>query len=148
MAFTPSDTYLLTQIDVAMWRFAGSVDLGLHSDIGGMPGTLLEDWTITTFGSLFTCCTVSTVTPSTSITLDAGTQYWLVASSVSNSGAAWAVNNTGQRGTMEQGGVRRTDAEGAFDVLGTSAVPEPASASFVVFGVTLLGLAARRRRRA
>ncbi len=64
MTFTPSDSYLLTQIDVAIWLFAGSAQLGLYSDSSGLPGSLLESWAITTSGFMFTCCTVSTLTPS------------------------------------------------------------------------------------
>ncbi|MGA1993523.1 MAG: choice-of-anchor R domain-containing protein [Bryobacteraceae bacterium] len=151
MAFTPSGTYVLTEIDVAIFGTEDdSIDLALYSDSGGVPGSVLASWTDIplTFG----CCGLDTVTPVSSITLNAGTQYWLLAYADADDPSAmdsWQWNNVGQSGPTwwSQFGAS-PGTEGAFDVLGDPAVPEPASASLAVCAFALLGLIAKRRRRA
>jgi hypothetical protein len=156
MAFTPSGTgaYVLTQIDVAIgFIVTTSFDLTLYSDSGGAPGSVITSWTdISSTEPLDSCCGLETVTPGTTITLNAGTQYWLLASANADDPDAWAAwdeNNLHQTGPMwsSQFGVS-SGTEGAFDVLGDPAVPEPSSASLIVCALALLGLAVRRRQRA
>jgi hypothetical protein len=66
MAFTPSGTYTLTQIDVAISLFSGtnSASLTVNSDSGGVPGGVLATWSLSSLPAFGTCCTVETVTPS------------------------------------------------------------------------------------
>jgi hypothetical protein len=149
MGFTPSDADVLTQIDVAITLYSGTslLDFGLYSDSGGVPGSLLTSWSIASLPAAGTCCTVETLVPGTSITLNAGVQYWLLASVSQDTMALWNTNNIGQQGPEWSTGVgASTQTEGAFDVLGDP-VPEPASALLVTCGVALLGLVVRRRQR-
>jgi hypothetical protein len=152
MAFTPSGNFTLTQIDVALSFVIGtnSAMLSLNSDSGGLPDGVIESWTLTglpVFGT--TSNTVQTVIPVSSVSLISGTQYWLVASTIaSNTWDAWNWNSIGSNGlvTANLGGgfhPPSTDTQGAFDVLGTPAVPEPTS---IVLLATGLGVVVALRR--
>jgi hypothetical protein len=150
MAFTSSGTYALTQIDVAIGLIIGtsSVDLALYSDSGGAPGSQLGSWTITSLTDFGSCCSIESIFPGTSITLDAGAQYWLWASAGSDTFAAWSWNNIGQTGPMwSDSGDAGTQTQGAYDILGVNPVPEPASGLLVASAIALLGVALRRRPR-
>lgn len=148
MGFTPSSTYVLTQIDVAIGLGSGtsSVDVAVYSDSGGSPGSALTSWTVSSLPEAFSCCAVVTLIPGTSITLNAGTPYWVLASASSDTWAFWQLNNLGEQGPVWFNNANFVSWEGAFDVLGT-AVPEPASALLAAFGVVLLGMAVHRRQR-
>jgi hypothetical protein len=150
MAFTPSGTYTLTQIDVAINLVSGtnSASLTLNSDSGGAPGGVLATWSLSSLPAFGACCTVETVTPSGSIVLASGTQYWVVGSAVaSDTWAAWMFNTTGATGFKWETGLGTSAGTtlGAFDVLGTPAVPEPSTVLFTASGLALLWL--RRLRR-
>jgi hypothetical protein len=91
---------------------------------------------------------VETVTPSGSIVLTSGTQYWLVASVIaSDTWDAWNLNSTGATGFvwLSGSGSVADQTLGAFDVLGTPAVPEPSTVLFTAGGLALLWF--RRLRR-
>jgi hypothetical protein len=81
MAFTPSGTYVLDQINVALELATGasSVTLTLYSDSDGAPGSVLASWNLTGLAGFESCCAVETVSPSGSIVLYAGSQYWIQA---------------------------------------------------------------------
>jgi len=154
MAFTPSGTFTLTQIDVAITHSSGtnSVSLTLNLDGFGLPGAVLETWSLSSLPAIAACCTVETVTPVGSIVLYPGAQYWLVASAIaSDTIDAWAVNTTGAIGPVAEnlgsGFVMTSGTLGAFDVLGTvgAAVPEPSTVLLTAGGLALLWL--RRLRR-
>jgi hypothetical protein len=120
MAFTPSGTYTLTQIDVAI-------------SLSSLP-------------AYATCCTVETVTPPGSIVLSSGTQYWLVASTIaSDTMDVWNISSPSVFGLVWQTGFASfSGTVGAFDVLGT-VVPEPSAVLLSAGGLALLWL--RRLRR-
>jgi hypothetical protein len=148
MAFTPSGTFTLTQIDVALNFFSGtnSGTLTLNSDSGGAPGGVLETWSLSSLPAFGACCTVETVTPVGSIVLNSGTQYWIVASATaSDTHDAWMFNTTGALGFKWQTGAGTASGStlGAFDVLGDP-VPEPSSVLLTAGGLAWLW---RRRRR-
>lgn len=146
--FTSSGTFVLTQIDVAIGTSSGSsaFTLELDSDNANSPGAVLTSWTVISgIPDLGTCCTVETLIPTSAIELTAGTKYWLVARPADPTGTTfdgWALNTTGATGNAEQqfspdgSYTSNGNALGAFDVLGASPVPEPAS-----FGLTAGALA-------
>jgi hypothetical protein len=103
---------------------------------------VLATWSLSSLPAIGACCTVETVAPSGSIVLSSGTQYWLVASVIaSDTWDAWMFNTTGATGPTTTAG----STLGAFDVLGTPAVPEPSTVLFTASGLALLWL--RRLRR-
>ena len=153
--FTPSGSFSLTQIDLALGYNAGTngVTVELVNSQNGLPGsTVLEYWTASSVPPLIPTPDLS-LTSTGGVILQSGTQYWIVAmgtagdtldfwfdeptgllqgsvSSLTN-GASWfALSGTN--------GVR--NALTAFDVLGTptTPTPEPGSLTFVIVG--LLGL--------
>jgi len=147
-AFTPSGNYQLTQIDLALVYFGGtnSVNVGLNADTGGLPGAVIATWSdpinLQAIGT--TCCIVQTFTPSSTILLSSGTQYWIVvAAGASDTFAGWNLNNTADDGSVAlnfgsgfslDGPLRRS----AFDVLGDSSVPEPTTLALTALGLALL----------
>lgn len=158
MPFTPSGDFNLAQIDIALSYISGdeSFVVDLDSDNGGTPGSVLASWTLTSglpsFGS---CCSVNTLTPTSTVSLSDGVQYWLVASPSDPGGTAWGAwnfNNTGATGNVlyqtSPGGAFTPpggNTLGAFDVLGNSPVPEPASAGMTLGAALFGGLLWRRR---
>jgi hypothetical protein len=92
-AFTPSVDATATKIAVSIGYLAGTrknIILSLNADDAGVPGAVLEQWTVYDLGEAGTCCTVQTKR-SSGISLTAGQQYWIVASTEPNSDvwAAW-----------------------------------------------------------
>ena len=159
--FTPSGSFNLTQIDVAL-TFSGvsgvfgtdDATVSLASDSAGAPGSTISSWSLSGLPSSFTGTTLDTIAVSGDSVV-AGTQYWLIISPNSTTtDDFWDTNSnpTGVFGNEEinqgSGWVSLAPYDlGAFDVLGT-ATPEPASAGLVIGGVALIaaGLAKRRRK--
>jgi hypothetical protein len=148
--FTSSGNYQLSQIDLALSFLSGtnSATVTLNSDSSGLPGAVLATWNLSSLPVFGTCCTVETLTPSSTVFLSAGTQYWIVAApGASNTWDAWNLNNTGATGLIAfDNGTGFFGVSGrtlsAFDVLG---VPEPTTLALVSGGLALLLV---RRRRA
>ena len=153
-AFTPSDTEQLVQIDAALLLVQGtnSVQLTLNAGNSGLPGAVLATWVISSLPldiSPSNCCTVQTVTPTSTIILNAGSQYWIVASAIasSNTEDVWAENSTGATGLVASNngpGYSLTSGApmAAFDVIGA---PEPGT---LALGIGALALLVSFRRRA
>jgi hypothetical protein len=158
---------VLDQIDLAIYLFSGpsSVDVALTSDSGGAPGAPLMSWVLSPLpgqpvSSIDnpSCCVVSTLTPATSltpgasITLDAGTPYWLQVSQGSETTVfVWLGNKIGETGPvwLQAPGMGTSSGiypQGAFDVLGENPIPEPASGLLVASAAVLLAVSLRRRR--
>lgn len=150
MAFTPSATFNLSQIDVTLFAGVGSpgATIELRSDSSGSPGAVLESWNFVDLPAYDT----SYIAPlSAASTLDPlllqGTQYWLVARATDPSlgSYAWSISlSSGNPGFLTMAnnvGGSEWEAAGpgpeAFDILGTS-VPEPGS--LILLGAGLLGL--------
>jgi len=155
MGFTSPGNFTLSQIDVAVSYFAGVNDvvLTLNTDSGGIPGAIMESWTLTglpNFGSDYAPLTLTSVP---GVRLDAGQIYWLEASAGEPTNlSVWNQNSIGETGTIDEyfsGGWHEFSnrAQGAFDVIGAAATPEPASAALIGFGLLGIGGILRRKRR-
>lgn len=90
--FTPAANATAKKIVVSLGYLGGdgSVILSLNADNNGLPGAVLEHWTLSNLGEAGTCCTVQSAN-SAGVPLTAGQQYWIVASttSASNVWAEW-----------------------------------------------------------
>ncbi len=93
--FTATGAGNLMQILVPIADSNGTVTLGLYTDSGGLPGTLLEGWTNLTVSTnnLARPIPLLTVTSVVNPMLSAGTVYWVVATSAVvnavNGGLEW-----------------------------------------------------------
>jgi hypothetical protein len=149
MAFTPGSDATVTHIDVAIGWISGtdSVTVTLDADNGsGAPGTAIDSWTVTP--PAWEASALITLTGSDALT--GGDQYWLVATTPSDTWDVWTDNTLGERGATVLDGTPGTQLfQGGFDVLsgtGDTAAPEP---STVALGAgALLMLACSRRRHA
>lgn len=164
--FTPSGSYNLTQIDVAV-TFSGipgafgsdAATVTLASSNAGAPGAAIASWNISNLPASASGTGLDTISVS-GASVVAGTQYWLIVSPTNNNGNAsdtddiWATNSNpmGVFGNEEinngSGWISLAPYDlAAFDVLG-SPVPEPASATLAISGLALLaaGLAKARRK--
>ncbi|MCS6776388.1 MAG: choice-of-anchor R domain-containing protein [Chloroherpetonaceae bacterium] len=159
MGFTPTVSAHLSCIDLAISLSRGPnvFVLRLLSDNAGMPGALLEEWTVV--GQMGTFGTVSPIISVTSVNtpfLSAGSQYWVVPFATSATHAVWNYNITGDFGPLaasNDGGITYTilpnQRRGAFRVLGgTPAVPEPGPFSLLLATCAGASLLVRRRHNA
>jgi hypothetical protein len=101
--FTPSTNVTASKLQASVGFVSGanSVALSLNSDNGGLPGTVLATADASNLGTFGTCCTLASVGGgSGGIALTAGTQYWVVVYTDTNSQTswdAWAYNTTDMR---------------------------------------------------
>jgi len=168
-AFTPTDNYTLTQIDVAV-VFAvgfhgfgvdtGGFNLSLNQDSGGTPGAAIESWTgldAPTVSSGTSASIVDTVLSVSAASMLAGNQYWIVASPAdSTTYDFWEVNDaTGSSGIGGVFALGKAAGWGiidnnapyalAFDVQGVADTPEPGTANALVIGLLGIGCCLRRQ---
>jgi hypothetical protein len=163
VAFTPSSACTLDTVGV--WIMSNDFDnpgrtftLSLHTNApgsnSGIPSaTILESWTIST-SAVGWNPVLESVTSSLHPLLNAGEQYWLVATSnepaLSDPVWVWGSNwdpvvsgsrNSGNPGNVWETGPTQGSAPGT--IIGATLVPAPASFALLGLG----GLAAARRRR-
>jgi hypothetical protein len=101
MPFTPSSTYKLTSIQLALAYFAGanSLDVALAKDKGGMPGKTITSFTVTNVPPGGDCCDIEAVTP-VGVKVKAGLTYWVVVSAEADTWGGWDQDSTGASGTF------------------------------------------------
>lgn len=158
--FTPGVTGTLTNIDIALELVMGPnhVDLLLTDDASGLPGTVLERFSVddpmAPFGTGNAPITVNSVLHPV---LAEGTPYWLVASAADDTWVSWNQDSIQEEGThavSRQGGpfTVGTKTQGAFRVTltpagGPAAVPEPSALALLLgCGLGSALLVVRRRR--
>ena len=99
-AFTPANDAKIAKIVVAAEHISGTnaLVLSLRSDDGGVPGAILQKWSIADLHLAGTCCAV-TAKSSAGIPVTGGHQYWVVLSANATSHdtfAGWNSNVTEQ----------------------------------------------------
>ncbi len=140
------------QIDLGMWYFSGvgTFSASIWTDVLGAPGSQVAgaSWGLSTSNPYAACCTLATVSGISGVSLTGGQQYFMVLQPVSysdNTTNGWAYNSQGVSGDIQStaNGSTWTDTGtsanyAAFDVLGSSTVPEPASLALLVAGLSAL----------
>ncbi len=82
--FTPTTTMTAKKIQAAVGYVEGpnGVTLSLNADSGGLPGAAIATANVTNLSDYGECCTLATAQGGSGVTVNAGTQYWVVVSTV------------------------------------------------------------------
>jgi hypothetical protein len=145
--------YQLNSITLPLAYVSGptqDAQVQLRADNGGLPGAVIETFQFTNLPQISAVYEPPTTEASTAHpVLQAGQEYWLIASAIDGDEDVWQMNTTGDLGLHAQSDdgapfVGESGTRGAFRVEGT-AVPEPCTTSLFVFASLLVPL--RRRRR-
>jgi len=99
VAFTPTANATATKLEVSAGRQGGGgagFEVGLYSDAGGIPGTVLKSVHVSKLPVYGECCDVATANLGHGVALTAGTQYWVAVTTTANDPNiyAWAFNST------------------------------------------------------
>ena len=170
--FTTSGNVAVSQIDVAVGNITGvpagvsnGVNFAIYTGASGSPASLFASFpeltSFTDFGSgqcAGLACTVETLKPVGTLSLQGGVPYWLVASAGgASTDAVWNSSDlAGNTVEMNQNGgtwMTGIGVAGAFDVIGSvtdsssgststsvgSPVPEPPVALLLAIGLCALG---------
>jgi hypothetical protein len=154
--FTPAANATLSSIEIALSCFtvgAGgcpvSITVSLDSDSGAdSPGATLESFTVAgPFGGLGSNNAPVVLTSVLHPTLVSGTQYWLAVIAPLTTEMGWNWNSTGDvsdQAVSTDGGVTwfspSGETPGAYEIDGTSAVPEPGTILLLATGGALIAL--------
>jgi hypothetical protein len=123
MPFTPSASYKLTSIQIALAYFEGanSLTVALAKDKGGLPGKTMASFTVTDVPPGGSCCGIEAVTPK-GVKVKANTTYWVVVTAQNDTWGGWDEDSTGQSGTFAfdtgTGWQLTSGPLGAFAVIG------------------------------
>lgn len=147
-AFTVSGgDYQLGRIEVATFMVSGdnSLKVSLTADNGGLPGTVIESFSLTDSMSHFSG-TILSIPSITNPQLQNGGVYWVVLEAgAPNTEAIWCSSQPHVDGTSAwNNGVEWGSNAPYFQAFRVTAVPE--SSSYVLLGLGASGLVLRRRR--
>jgi hypothetical protein len=100
-AFTPAASATVTEVDVAVGYVTGTngITIGLYADAGGVPGTLLKSFTVSSLPTFGSCCALAVAKDKAGVPVTAGTQYWITLTTPgkeSSTWDAWNLNTTDQ----------------------------------------------------
>ncbi len=100
--FTPTTTttYAGARIGIGYVQGADGANIALYSDNGGLPGSALDSGKAFNLQAFGGCCGIASVGAKNSVTLAAGTQYWLVVSTATTGWEAWNLNTTDEVDTL------------------------------------------------
>ena len=160
--FTLADgVYRLDEAALPLIRDSGTdrMNLFLLSDAGGLPGMVLDTFTLTGIPSQSSALLSAYSTQHPLLT--GGTAYWFGVTPTSDTEARWFLNSTGQLGPCAENSLGLWSAEtpdpmqGAFQLSGVlvsgSATPEPGTwallGSSLGVGLCMLQRARRARKR-
>ena len=166
-SFAPTETATVTGADLALalvpppgtQQTVTPLTVYIESNSGGAPGTILS--TLTQVGSYTFYPTTSVVNfdcTGSCATLNAGSEYWIVAQQtdpLNSTGWMYSFNDTGTWYYNELNSptgpwtvATAGDNFSAFDVTGTATnvVPEPGSMALLGSGMVVVGFLAARRR--
>jgi hypothetical protein len=152
--FTPTVTSAFSSLNIAVSCFAigdcpDSFTISLDSDNAGLPGAVIESFTVPGDGALGILGNSNAPLTATSVlhpTLTAGTAYWIVVTADSNDSIAWNWNSTSDPSAEAFSPDSGTTwfspsglTPGAFEVNGTvsSATPEPGTISLLAGALSL-----------
>jgi hypothetical protein len=148
-----NNSYQVTGIDYAAYlqQLGGTnaITASLYTDNGGIPGTLLYTTNPPDTGLELENAIELTDTVTGGPILNVGSTYWLSLDSPIDSSVGWASsgddNAIGIEATLTDGvwGTNGSHVQGAFEVDGTIAAPEPVAASLFVSGLASLVLLRR-----
>jgi hypothetical protein len=152
--FTPASTATLTSVEIALSCFGTglcptALTVSLDSDAGDQPGATLESFTVagTSLGLLGVNNAPIVLTSVLQPTLVAGTQYWLAVIAPLTDNVVWNWNSTGdvsdQAESLDGGATWFSPSgqtPGAYEIDGTSAVPEPGALLLLATGGALIAL--------
>lgn len=149
-AFTPSGSFDLSQVLLPLGSAGGTngVDVFLEGSVSGLPGAVLESWSVTGLVStpMLEDLSASGVQP-----LSGGTTYWIVVAPIApDTSARWTFNDIGDSSEFASNNGSGWNAvpggeSPALEVTGTAAVPEPST--LLLLSAGLLGLALLISRR-
>ena len=101
VAFTPAADRVVTMVEVAVSLLDGAdhLVLSLNNDANGLPGASLKSWHLRSLPAVGSCCALGVGKDRAGIPVAAGTQYWIVLSTVganSDTYAGWNVEDVDQ----------------------------------------------------
>jgi hypothetical protein len=140
--FVPSVTVLLSNVELAGAAGAGTnMSVKITSDAGGVPGAVLQQSTIEFPTAIGTASFPGT------LTLNAGTTYWLWYGSGTSATGLWYRNDQGLTGyafTTNAGSTWGTFSAAPSPAYRVNGVPEPSRS--LLLGLCAFALGWRRRR--
>jgi hypothetical protein len=128
----------------------GAIDIGLYADSATSPGALITSLGTLNDSDLSSALATYTVTLISNPTVNAGVRYWIGLSGTTSADWSWSSDGTGPGVANEffanADGVFLNNPNGPYQMdLTTDAVPEPASAAFVVLGLAAAYFVSRRQ---